>query len=199
MARNFLARIGFKIAPLVKLSIRLTKERVCMMLKTRLLLLSVSLGLALSGSALGAPGNQKPVRKANANPPKTGQGAKDKSACKALNSQAKELLAQEKQLHEQAKSKEAEEKALIRQATQIERQRVAEEHSLRTVQNKRAEESQLKSQEQQRVNLEHQATEKSREREALIKQADEVGKQRRGIEEQHKQECQHGAGPKPVK
>jgi uncharacterized protein YyaL (SSP411 family) len=170
-----------------------------MMLKTRLLLLSVSLGLALSGGALAAPGNQKPVKKTNANPPKMGQGAQDKSACRALNSQAKELLAREKQLHEEAKAKEGEEKALIAQATQIERQRVAEEHSLRTVQNKGTEESRLKAQEQQRVNLEHQATEKSKEREALIKQADEVGKQRRDIEERHKQECQHGAGSKPVK
>jgi hypothetical protein len=169
-----------------------------MMLKTRLLLLSVSLGLALSGGALAAPGNQKPVKKPMQIPPGWA-GAHDRSACKALNSQAKELLAREKQLHEQAKAKEGEEKALIAQATQIERQRVAEEHSLRTVQNKGAEESRLKAQEQQHVNLEHQATEKSKEREALIKQADEVGKERRGIEERHKQECGRGAAPKPVK
>ena len=43
------------------------------------------------------------------------------------------------------------------------------------------------------------ATEKSKEREALIKQADELGKQRREVEQQHKQECQFGAGPKQVK
>ena len=88
---------------------------------------------------------------------------------------------------------------LFKQAEQIERQRVAEEHSLRKGQNNSAAESRLKAQEQQRVSLERQATEKSKEREALIKQADELGKQRRGIEEQHKQECQHGAGPKQVK
>jgi hypothetical protein len=174
-----------------------------MVLKTRLLLLSVSLGLALSGSALAAPGNQKPVppvKKANANPPqKTGQWEQEKGPCHALNLQAKELLAKEKQLLAEAKEKEAEEKALIAQASQVERQRVAEEHSLRKGQNNSAAETQIKTQEQERVNLEHQATEKSNERKALIKQADELGKQRLGIERQHKQECEHGAGKKQVK
>jgi cell division septum initiation protein DivIVA len=164
-----------------------------MMLKTRILILSASLGLAFSGGALTALGIQKPVpptKTANANPPKkTGQSAEEKGPCHSLNLQAKELLAKEKQLLAEARQKEAEVKALVAQANQIERQRVAEEHSLRKGQNNSAAEAQLKSQEQQRVNLEQQATAKTKEREALIKQANELGKQRLGIEQQHKQNC----------
>jgi hypothetical protein len=171
-----------------------------MLLKTRFLLLFVSFGLVLSGSAMAGPQNQKPPKKvanANANvPKKEGRWAQEKGACQNLNSQAKELETQEKQLFAQAKEKETEEKALIAQASQIEHQREAEEHSLHKGQNNTAAESQIKAQEQQRVSLEHQATEKSKEREALIKQADELGRQRREVEAQHKSQCQFGKGPK---
>ncbi len=168
-----------------------------MLLKTRFLFLCVSLGLALSGSAIAGP-NQKPPKKApnaNANAPKKeGRWAQEKGACEGLDSRAKELTAQEKQLYAQAKEKETEEKALIAQASQIEHQREAEEHSVRKGQNNAAEESQIKAQEQQRRSLEQQATEKSKEREALIKQADELGRQRREIEAQHKSQCSFGKG-----
>jgi predicted RNase H-like nuclease (RuvC/YqgF family) len=173
-----------------------------MKLKPRSLYLLAWLGLALGVGVFATPGTRKltpPVKKANANGQKTGKWAQDKSACKALNSQAKELLTQEKQLHTQAREKEAEEKALLAQSKQIEMHRVAEEHSLRKGQNNAAAEARIKAQEQQRVNLEHEAKEKSKECEALNKQADELGKQRAEVEQQHKQECQFGKEPKPVK
>ena len=168
-----------------------------MLLKTRFLLLCVSLGLVLCGSATAGQ-NPKPPKKApNANAPKKeGRWAQEKGACEGLDSKARGLTAQEKQLYAQAKEKETEEKALIAQASQIEHQREAEERSMRKGQKNAAEESQIKAQEQQRRSLEQQATEKSRERQALIKQADELGRQRREIEAQHKSQCSFGKGAK---
>jgi hypothetical protein len=121
--------------------------------------------------------------------PHANQGVNQSSSCKAILSQSKQLLAQERQLHQQAKGMLAQEKAYIHQASAIEAQRVAMERSMRAGHGNPSEEAQLKQMEQQRVGFEHQAEQQAKERKQIELQADEVNRQRVALERQHNEEC----------
>ena len=135
--------------------------------------------------------NQRQVAHPKANP------NQQNGNCKALLSQSREMLAQEKQLHQQGHQMELQEVAYNHQAEQVEAQRKALERSMRGGQNKAGTEAQLKSLEQQRIGFEHQAEQQAHERKQIEEQADQINKQRVELERQHTEECggHHKATP----
>lgn len=142
---------------------------------------------ALSTTAQEAPKHEVPRQNAervnrqeSARQPVSGD-------CHALEEQAHQLAAEEKNLLRETETKKHEADALLLRAQEAERERVA---LLQTdVGTRPPQSSTAQEKEKERVEFHRQSDELEHQREALHQQANEVARQREAIEREHQQRC----------
>lgn len=121
--------------------------------------------------------------------------------CRALEQQAHQLAAEEKNLLAQATAKRQEADALLLRAQEAERERLALVHT--SVGKHRRQNPAAEEKERERAELHRQSDEVEKQREALHRQADDLARRREAIEREHEQQCgrriAYQEGERPVR